>query len=311
MSVITTIFQTPDLNAGIPLLQGTDEKVPLYALQNVTRYEYIPSPSSCRLQHRPDNNHSETPTTPEIPILIIDTLYDDAFGHWVYESAIYLSLFRRLRQKLYPNLKLHTKRPRRYKDLFYRFFGIAESDIVESEKLICPNTCIVPLPVSSWNEKSICSVYKTYVDELFDVFAKKIGNCFPKMISVLLSPRARQENYAGNDRQIDVTDIIEKIRDTAKILYTDQVQCLLDDQIRHIAAAKTVILMDGSAYYVNGLFAIDSQILVVGGCCVVQHNQEFPKMNYIHQKILEKNRAVCFPCGTHKVPYSAVKQFLV
>ena len=61
--------------------------------------------------------------------LIIDTTIDDAFGHWVFESAIYLQLFIELK-KTYPNIKIHLKRPKKYKKIFIEYFNINTNDIV-------------------------------------------------------------------------------------------------------------------------------------------------------------------------------------
>jgi len=314
-TTVTTITQSHELNvaAEIPVVQNSTELLPLYCIENITKYEYqVPGRVALECSRRqPDSSG-------QIVLFMIDTLYDDAFGHWVYESAIYLLLFLRLKKGAFPGLKLHSKRPRRYKDLFYRYFGIPESDVVvvvadgaTPGDGATPYTAIIPLPISAWNDRSLSETYKYYVDEFFEVFS---GCPAPvKTISVLLSPRGKTENYAGNNRQIDVTEVTAKLqRETDTfILRTDSVKTLATDQIRHIAAARTLILMDGSAYYVNGLFARDSQILVVGGCCVLQHNQEFPKMNYVHQKILAgNNNTVRFPCGTHKVPYSAVARWI-
>jgi len=310
-----TIYKSTALNGelGLTLELDSAELVPLYKIPHVVKYHYA-SPGVVLLECGgivPGDHSAAAVGT----LLMIDTLYDDAFGHWVYESAIYLPMFRRLKSTRYLDLKLHSKRRRRYKTLFYNFFGISEADIVYGENTAgIPTTAIIPLPISAWNDKEpVSEIYKHYVDEFFQAFCGVIDT-IPKSISVLLSPRAKQENYTGNDRQIDVTEIERRLRNSATaaviILHTDQVRDLTDDQIRHIAAAKTLILMDGSAYYVNGLFARKSQILVVGGCCVVQHNQEFPKMAYVHQKILAKGNTVQFPCGFHKVPYASVARYL-
>lgn len=305
-STTVTINKSTALNGelGLTLELDSAELVPLYKIPHVVKYHYA-SPGVVLLECG-----GTVPGEDTAAALMIDTLYDDAFGHWVYESAIYLPMFRRLKTTRYPDLKLHSKRRRRYKTLFYDFFGISEVDIVYGEGE--NTTAIIPLPISAWNDKEpVSETYKHYVDEFFQVFCGVIDT-IPKSVSVLLSPRAKQENYAGNDRPIDVTEIERRLRSSAgaTILHTDQVRDLTADQIRHIAAAKTLILMDGSAYYVNGLFARKSEILVVGGCCVVQHNQEFPKMAYVHQKILAKENTVRFPCGVHKVPYASVARYL-
>ena len=53
---------------------------------------------------------------------LIDTLFHEAFSHWVYESCIYLDAFLIL-YKSKPNLKLHLVEPKSYKKLFCTFFA--------------------------------------------------------------------------------------------------------------------------------------------------------------------------------------------
>jgi len=62
--------------------------------------------------------------------LLFETCMDAAFGHWIYESAIYLSYFFDLKSK-YPELKLLVKQnpKRNYKNLFFKALNINESDI--------------------------------------------------------------------------------------------------------------------------------------------------------------------------------------
>lgn len=49
--------------------------------------------------------------------LIIDTKDYDAFGHWVFESAIYIPFYIKLKE-IYPNIKIHLKSKKKFKDIF-------------------------------------------------------------------------------------------------------------------------------------------------------------------------------------------------
>lgn len=306
LAATVTLWPSAYLNVGVLEETRQTEPLPLYRVENVTHYTYNKD-SSVVLE-----TATTATTANPVYIFVIDTLFDDAFGHWVYESAIYLPLYLRLKRLYFPHLKLHVKTPRRYKRLFYDYFGI--HDLIFDFQQHPNNVCLVPLPVSAWNRQEISDTYKYYVDALFEIFAKRILEV-PKTKFVVCSPRGKQENYPGNDRRIDVTELEKELPRkysdaSVSFLHTDQIESL-GDQIEAVAGAQNLILMDGSAYYVNGLFASGSQILVVGGCCVLQHNQEFPKMAYVHQKILHtNNNTIHFPCSTHYVPFSAVQGLL-
>jgi len=93
--------------------------------------------------------------------MCIDTLYNDAFGHWVYESGIYLPLFLKIKQK-YPSLKLYLNNYKNYKKIFCNYFDINDDDVVYD--LHNSNICIVPLPISSININKMDQKWELQVD---------------------------------------------------------------------------------------------------------------------------------------------------
>ena len=90
--------------------------------------------------------------TNETYYLIIDTKFNDAFAHWVYESGLYLLLYNKLK-KIYPNIKLHLGYNRKYKKIFCEYFNIFDSDIVYD--FLPNNTCIFPIPITGLNNITI------------------------------------------------------------------------------------------------------------------------------------------------------------
>jgi hypothetical protein len=228
--------------------------------------------------------------------LIIDTFFHDAFGHWVFESAIYLKLFLELKKE-YPNLKLHLKGKKKYKVLFVEYFGINIDDIVYN--LEPSNTCIFPLPISCLNIKENNHLFREYVDDLFTHFSFTLE----KEYNILLSPRGRLENYKNNDRIINTTDIENNLQTMSNtlIMYTDELNDL-KTQIDLVKKTNTVVITDGSPFMVNGMFAKNSKIILLGDMFKSQM-EVYQKNHYIFQKIAENNEIIIIP-GSWSWTYS-------
>ena len=94
----------------------------------------------------------------------MDTNDNEAFAHWVFESAIYFDLFDKLKIQ-YPDIKINLKTKRDYKNLFFKFFEIQQDDIVYDIKE--NNICFFIKPIYSLCINSISEEYKLYVDVLY------------------------------------------------------------------------------------------------------------------------------------------------
>lgn len=213
--------------------------------------------------------------------LIIETSSNEAFAHWIFECAIYLPLFHLLKMK-FPNLQLHIQNNRTFKTLFCDYFKISEI----SNELKSNNICFFPLPISSLNHKTISEEFKNHVNEFSKYFNKIIHE---KSIEILFMPRGSKENYHGNPRQHDTSDIenIFKTKKNVFILYTDNVNDI-KNQIEIVNKSKMIFVPDGSAYLVNGMFAKNSVIKVLGNVVFGQANL-YPKMRFLCDLIESNN----------------------
>jgi hypothetical protein len=184
---------------------------------------------------------------------IADTLYDDAFGHWVAETGIYLPLFITLK-KSYPTLKLVLRSEKVYKKLFCDFFGI--KDVVYS--LEPNNVSFFPSPISSLNDNNIT--------EEFIKQTRIFRDCFmptsPLEHEFVILPRQTKENCIPNDRVFCFKNLINHLGERARILNTDEIT-KLEDQINIVNSGKNICVTEGSPFYVNGLFCKNKNIYVV------------------------------------------------
>jgi len=197
-----------------------------------------------------------------------------AVSHWVYESAIYLELFKLLKEK-YLDIKLLIIGKKTFKTLFFNLFGISNEDVIyqdislQENTYIIPNEntaniCIFPSPISSQHCNSINSAYSYQLNRLCNYFKKlDIENNYS--IETLILPRQKKENYVCNDRSIDLSpicDFFKKNNYNHSILHTDDITDL-KQQIKLVRSSKHIILCDGAAFALNLLFCSNKSFYII------------------------------------------------
>lgn len=227
---------------------------------------------------------------------VIDLTFHDAFAHWVYESAIYLPIFRKLKE-LYPTLKISLKEKKQFKLLFLKFFDIMETDIIYDVDMKQNNMCFFPSPISSLNDNhNLTDSYKQIVERFITIFSQ--SRIESEQYDYIILPRQTRENYKNNDRTYDMNSIYEAIPSITtkyKTLHTDTIVDL-KDQIAAIRSASCVILTDGSPFLVNNLFCNHQKLFVLD--IVTQYQSSFLfKQNYIIETIcrLHNNTYIYLP----------------
>ncbi len=239
--------------------------------------------------------------------LIIDTLYNDGFIHWVYESAIYLLLFIQLRQ-LYPKIKLHLKCHREYKRMLYEHFGIDKMDV--TLELKPNNICIFPLPITALNKNTICPDYIAQVDAFCNYIWSSVPTNLNKDISILLMPRQTKENYVGNDRTYNIEDIysnLDKVPNTV-VLNTDNIKTLRE-QIYLVSSSKNIILHGGAAYFFNGMISNNANLVVLDASHHQGQIREYIKMR--HSDYIVKMRNIVHNISnSDSFRYEHIKEYI-
>jgi hypothetical protein len=215
--------------------------------------------------------------------LIIDTIFNEAFSHWVFESAIYLDLFLLLKEK-YPTIKLQLKTKRTFKLLFCRLFNIDEEDIVYT--LEPSNISFFPSPISLMNNKELP---QEYIEQL-RVFFLKFNQYKSTEVSsaVLIIPRQTKENYHATDLSYNFDTLGECLKSRSyEFFHTDSVTDL-KDQIYKVSSASTIILTDGSPFLVNAMFAKNARIMIVDTRTIDQ-SIKYPKLKKVIDNSKELN----------------------
>lgn len=193
----------------------------------------------------------------------VDTIYNETWPHWVDESAIYLLLFEKLK-KIYPSIKIYSLKKKLFKIPMYRAFDIQEEDIVftiESKR----NKFVFPHYISLADHR-MPFLFMKHMSNFRNYIVSKCPTK-EKDIDILYLPRGTKENSKGTDRTIPVQPMLIDFLShlpNAKILYTDDTQNMID-QWDTVRRAKVVIVNEGGNHGINGFFAENSKILVLGG----------------------------------------------
>lgn len=199
----------------------------------------------------------------EVIYYYIDGIYDEAFPHWTLESGIYLHIFSKLKE-LYPSIKLLSFRNKNFKQIEYAAYNIDSSEI--SNKIETPNNKIVFIKCCSQADHTECELYLTHVRRWYN-YLKSLKPVVKKDIEILYLPRGTLENYHGTDRIIPVQrDLVQVMEEfPGAVIYLTDTTKNMADQVNLVRRAKIIILNEGGSHGVNGFFAENSKIIVLGG----------------------------------------------
>lgn len=246
--------------------------------------------------------------------IILDTFYNDAFGHWVYEGGIYLPIISHIKET-YPGAKVVLNKEIKYKNLFVNYFGFTDDDIVYD--IAPPNLCFFPIPqICSLNRHERLQEYRYLVTNFMNVFD---DIQFEKKYEITIMPRHKTGNFYMFDRTIDTMDI-EKILSTSPqnfVFDTSKVLSLIE-HMTPIKQSKTIIIPDGSSFLVNAMFAYNSRIIVLGcQTCfqAIDHASVklFDVIDHIttHNEIVYVSKTIEFGSRKETHSYSDIEKFIV
>lgn len=207
--------------------------------------------------------------------IAIDSPYHDAFCHWVFESAIFLPRIR------VEGKKVALSEKKQYKLLFCKHFGFTEDDI---DYTTIPRNYKITLI-----DNPVPPEYSGLLRSFFTHFS---SNVVPDVDFVLL-PRQTKENYKPNDRPCPLTpflDLFKISRRTYRIVNTDTIT-RLQEQIDLVNSGRTIIVTDGSAALVNGMFCSGKRIYIVrtGEGAIENQARIYPMMKLLLDHVCSRN----------------------
>jgi len=222
-------------------------------------------------------------------IFIIYTGMIPALGHWIYESFIYIFMYICMKESN-TSLKLFVGPYTNYKCIFCKHIGINTNDILYEYPSSGAN-CFFPYPSLSLTQRSVNETHRSYIRALFMYFSSLH---MPKVCTYTYTilPRQINFNYEFNNKKIPYNTIIPYIKKRGNlftVLNTDELYDL-SYQLNIIQSSKNIIVPDGSAFLLNGMFSRNSTLYVVGRLCTVEQGMLFPQIQYIYDQIIETNK---------------------
>lgn len=242
---------------------------------------------------------------------LFETEAHTAFGHWIYESAVFLPFFEKVNE-IFMGLKiLVNENPKRtYKKLFLDMFKIPKD-----KRTFLNNEPIFDYGVDAYlniPKNNICIVCKTMASislndntpeknelllRLIDNFKNTIYQKHPdltqhyeKTIENIFFPRNQFENYHNRGADLDYTFAKELLQNKSHIKYDTNNTTDFREQIKLLTCSQNLYLDYGSSLFVNGLFCKNSTIYVSS----VIEGQLSLKCIQIYHKVIEKNNKIIY-----------------
>ena len=203
----------------------------------------------------------------------IDSPDNEAFCHWVFESAILLPKLSEQQE----NIVLANKKT--YKTLFCRYFRISDEKIEYDSTKFSSSFRLIDKPI------------KKEYPLLLEIFFNKFSSSVNSEVDFVIMPRQKKENYIPNDRVCPLTPFLhlfEKSGYTYRIVNTDEIADL-QTQIDLVNSGKNLVVVDGSAFLVNGMFCSERNIYVISTNLIEEQSKIYPMINLIYEKIKQRN----------------------
>ncbi len=255
-----------------------DKKVIKY--ENVKSYHYDKFNLVLNINQNNINSEKEI-------YYIIDT-HTDAFGHYFYESFIYYKNIIEL-NKLYSNVKIVTTNHKKYIKTLFKFFNIHNEIIYELKP---NNICFFPMVFSLNNHK----INQSYFKELINEISNDINDKLPYVSenNIMLLPRNKKDNYAPNNRSIELIDLIEQhIIDIGGIVLDTYTLNNIFYQFTILKNSNIIILDFGSSFLVNCIFLKHKKIIVIDNFNLMnQQSSTFISIKIICDIIKNNNNVI-------------------
>lgn len=238
---------------------------------------------------------------------LFETEYHNAFGHWVFENALFLPYIKYFPKNMF--VLVNKNEHRTYKKLFFNLFNIPENNLYYLDNTVNQNLDYNLIP-----ENNICIIcrnlrgntkvrnsifsnnFTNLINKFYDGILENNNFDYTKKIKHLFFPRNKKENFKPNERHINYTNVSKFLEGNEYVIYNTEETTDIKDQIQLLLSAENVYLEGGSAYFVNGLFCKDSKLYIYGNVTnSAEHNlKTYNLLQLIKDAMVKKNNYITY-----------------
>jgi hypothetical protein len=235
--------------------------------------------------------------------VVIDTVDQDTFGHWIFESAIWIPEIKRLYPTLVHKIEFSLINRKKYKEDFLLYLGVRYTYYPSPRNItiICP-------PFTSLTSHRYLSRYLILLDS-FHRHLEEISFSPIKTNDNLLLPRQTKESLSQRD--VDTRSLEEVFKSNSKEakIFISNESTNFSDQVLIVRGSRSIFVTDGSAFLVNGFLAINSNIIVLGTTLVRTQSMLYEKVAAILDVIEKGNNVVFVNNAENKFEFESIKSF--
>ena len=239
---------------------------------------------------------------------LFEVPFHEAFGHWVFESAIFLPFvkdFIYLSKNFY--ILVNKNNERKYKKIFFNLFDIKDKNIYYMDNI---DTYISDISYKNIPKNNICIICRNFhlnqnniteqciekytylLDNFYDIIMKYKDN-ISKEIEHLFLPRSKVENYEPNDyRQYEYHKIYTILKGKEYIVYDTMNTNDFNEQIKLLQKSKNIYTNFGSSFLVNGFFSSNSNIYLINK--IETHIRDYIMKRLIISIIEKRNNTIIY-----------------
>ena len=167
-----------------------------------------------------------------------------------------------------------------YKTIICKYFGFYGNRIhYDPNKLAANSFTLMDNPVPK--------EYPPLLKKFFSHFSSTVT----PDVDFVVMPRQRKENYTPNDRPCPLTpflDVFQASGRTHRIVHTDDITDL-QRQIDLVNSGRNLVVVDGAAFLVNGMFCSGKHIYVISCSLVEDQTEIYPMIKLLYDKIKQRN----------------------
>jgi len=215
---------------------------------------------------------------------VVDSEMSINFGHFVWESLVYLKQLKRLKTK-FPELIFIIKNKTKFKAKLLDHYGFRYSDKINNPD----NYVAFFAPISLLVNNKYSTYYKRLLDEFHYEIHRENPSFFEKDLSITYFPRHEKIDnlhYENQDRSFNTSEIQDYLKNKKNcVIFDTEHSSSWANEVEMVRRSKFIICHDGSSSAVLGFHACNSVMIILSNNVYIPSMRRFDKVAIIDKKI--------------------------